>query len=131
MRTATPITELYHWHTEALAGRRPQITGEPHCGWFKCKLVRGGPYVAARIYMDREVDHDTGELLSDEKMRCEIDGRERDPEEQWTYICYIPITEAEYKFLIANAEWAKKYALNEPAANPERAVDFNKLPLDF
>lgn len=107
------------------------ITHEPHCGWFKRKLVRGGPHVPARIWMEQPIDPETGELVGDEIMRCEINGKLCDAEEQWTYICYLPITEAEYKFMVANAEWAAKYAPNEPAAQPMRAVNFNKLPIDF
>lgn len=131
MRTPSDIVAALQWWRDALAGLKPQITHEAQCGWFKRRLVRGGPYVAARIYLHQEIDPATGELTEPEELRCEVDGRKRDPQEEWTYLCYRPITEGEHNFMVANAEWARKYALGEPVAHPERPVNYNTIPLNF
>lgn len=131
MRTPTLIDEAFAWWRSALAGGRPPIHTEPHCGFYKRKLVRGGPHVPARIWLHQEIDSATGELTAPEEMRCEVGGKRRDAEAEWLYLCYLPITEAEFSYLTANADWARKYAPQEPAANPDRATDFNTMPLNF
>lgn len=39
------------------------------------------------------------------------------------------ITAAEYRFRTAESRWAKKYAPDEPIANPRKPVDLNQIPL--
>ena len=65
MRRPTPHDVAYAWHRDAILG----VYGDglpthdtPQCGYFKRKLVKGGPYVPARIWLDAEIDDVTGEL---------------------------------------------------------------------
>lgn len=103
MREPTHIRQLYEWHRAALAGDGPAIhDGMPECGWFKTKLIKGGPWVAARIWIEREIDIETGELTAPEVYRCEVDGERRNPENAWIRICKNPITKAEYLALVAS-----------------------------
>lgn len=96
IRQPTPISKIYAWHRDALAGKSvPVHEGEPHCGWFKARLVKGGPFVPASISIEREVD-ENGELASDEKLVCEINGDRRDPVRAWLSICKSPISRSEY-----------------------------------
>ncbi|KEP68834.1 hypothetical protein DL1_08680 [Thioclava dalianensis] len=105
MREPTPIMELYAWHRAALAGEDPPLhDGQPECGWFKTKLVKGGPWVAARIWVEREIDPETGELAQPETYRCEIDGERRNAENAWSRVCKNPITRGEHDALIAMKE---------------------------
>lgn len=131
MRLPTPSAALYDWHTRALAGLQPVITQEPQCGWYKRKLVKGGVFVPARIWMVQEIDADTGELLSDELFQCEVNGAYADPEDAWTWICANPITEQEFRYLTARIEHAVKYDETDPFAVPNRPIDLLHAPILF
>ena len=99
IRRPTPPSKAYAWHRAALAGENPPThDGFPECGWFKARLVKGGPFVAARIWLEREIDPMTGELAAPEEYRCEIDGMPRDPDRAWTYL--TPISREEYDRLL-------------------------------
>jgi len=128
VRVPTPREQLYAWHTDALDGLEPANDGTPHCGWFKRKLVRGGVFVPARIWVVQDIDPETGELLSDEQLQCEVNGAFADPEDAWSWICANPITEQEFRFLEASSEWAREHAPHEPMANPQQRVDWIAVP---
>lgn len=117
MRQPTPVSCLYAWHRAALDGRLPPVhDGLPECGWFKTRLVKGGPWVPVEIRIDREIDPLTGELTSPEEYRCEVDGMRRDPARIWTFL--TPISRAEFKALAARRE-----------AIPEMAATMVRLDL--
>lgn len=99
------------------------VPTDPHDarGFFKTRLVRGGAWVACRIWTEEDRDPETGDLLADIVYRAEIDGREVEWRDgalrgwPWT-----PIDEAEYRYLLANADWERQYQPAGPAANPTR-----------
>lgn len=94
---------LFAWHTAALRGDAPPIhPDEPECGWFKTRLVKGGPWVAVKIWVEQEIDSETGELTAPETVRCEADGMRRNPNRLWTFL--TPISRAEYDALINRRE---------------------------
>ena len=128
MRTPTPHDQLYAWHRKALRGLEPVNDGTPHCGYFKRKLVKGGVFVPARIWMVQDIDPETGELQSDELLQCEVNGAYADPEEAWSWICSNPITEQEFLYLEAAGEWSRRHAPAEPMANPHQRVDWMAVP---
>ena len=131
MRKPTPRAELYAWHTAALAGLNPAIDQTPQCGWYKRKLVKGGVFVPARIWMFQEVDLSTGELLSDEMLQCEVNGCFADPEDAWSWVCSNPITEQEYRYLAARIDFATRHEPDDPFATPTKAIDLNQTPIPF
>ena len=100
MRTPTPAATLYAWHRAALAGRSPTVTDDPQCGWFRTRLVRGGPWVPVVIWCDRELD-ERGSLASDERLRCRVGDAERDPAAVWLSVCKRPISRNQYQALRA------------------------------
>lgn len=133
MREPTTAAAALRWHNQALSDKALHLDIEvdydsPQCGWFKSKVSRHGIEVAARIWIEQEICPVTGELLSDEVMKCEIAGRLVDPGEVWMWQAGQPITEQEYNYLIARDEYARAWALDEPAANPYKAVDWLKVP---
>lgn len=128
VRKPTPRDALYRWHADALAGLNPPVDDTAHCGWFKRKLVKGGVFVPARIWMAQEIDADTGELLCDETLQCEVNGSPADPEEAWSWLCANPITEQEFLYLEAAGEWSRRHAPVEPMANPHQRVDWMAVP---
>lgn len=133
MRAPTPREELYRWHANALLGAMGEDVevhpDQPECGWFKRKLVKGGVFVPARIWIDADVDIGTGELLDPETMLCEVDGVRRDPLEEWQWLCGEPISEAEFNYLTALHVHAQEHEPHHPAANPRKPVDWLTAPL--
>lgn len=94
MRQPTPTMALLRWHRAALRGESvPVHDGDPQCGWYRTKLVKGGPWVAVEIICEREIDA-AGELTSPEKLVAIIEGRRADPARLWTYL--TPISRAEH-----------------------------------
>lgn len=99
MRMPTPPSKALAWHRAALAGENPPThDGLPQCGWFKVRLIKGGPWVAAKIWIEREIDPLTGELAEPERYACEVDGERRSPASIWTHL--RPISKAEYEALL-------------------------------
>ncbi len=129
---ATPRAELFAWHTNAIAELNlrltPDVTSEPQCGWFKRRLVKAGVFIPARIWVYQPTDEETGDLVGDEVMQCEVNGYFADAEMQWQWLCSHPITEAEFNYLAASNNWAAEFSPNEPKANPKAAVNWLKVP---
>ena len=70
-------------------------------GWFKVRMVRGGPFVPARIWIEREICPLTGELACDERILCEINGARRDALREWVWLSKNPISKAAFDELCA------------------------------
>jgi hypothetical protein len=87
-------------------------------GWFKLKLVRGGPEVPAKVWRIEERD-EVGDLMADVEYRAEIDGEAVDvlnpPRWPW-----MRIDRAEWQFLTDTAAWARANDPDHPAAQPRR-----------
>ena len=134
MSKPTPLDKLYAWHTEAIedVSLHLDITAhpdDPQCGWYKRKLVKNGVYVPCRIWRDEPEVDENGDLISDEKLLCEVDFNRADPAEQWQWVCANPITEAEYNHLKKLRRWTGDHAPHEPYANPKKPVDWlNDVP---
>lgn len=133
MRTPTPEDVAYAWHARALRdivdGIRHGADTSPECGWFRRRLVRHGVYVPARIWLHSPVDIGTGELIGDEELLCEVDGKYADPNEQWLWLCGHPISRAEFDYMTAVAAHARRYEPNLPIANPRQPVNWLTAPL--
>ncbi|WP_333826889.1 hypothetical protein [Pararhodobacter sp.] len=98
IRRPSTKAQQYAWHRAALSGSNPpQHDGLPECGWFRTRFVTGGPWVPVRIWCEQEIDPETGELLTDERLCCEADGMRRDPAKIWTYL--EPISRADFEQL--------------------------------
>lgn len=82
---------------EGRLGPDEPLTTEPQCGFFK-KRDRGR-WIAASIDLLQDIDPDTGELVSDERLVCIVDGVERDTDEMWAYVASFPIPQDEHERL--------------------------------
>lgn len=100
MRRPSTFSELHRWWMQSLRGEAPQRhEGEPRCGLYKRRLTKGGPWVPVRIFMEQDIDPETGELASDEVMRIEVEGIDAgDPAEHWTYL--TPISSKQFEHLV-------------------------------
>lgn len=104
IRQPSTAAQAFAWWRAAVAGQEPPFhDGLPECGYFRTRLVKGGPWVPARIWIRREIDPETGELTDDEQFLCEVDGMRRDPVRAWDGRL-IPIARDEYDALIARRQ---------------------------
>lgn len=85
------------WWRRALAGEPVTIRdGEPQPGYYRTKLVRGGPWVPARIWIEREFGDD-GEQVHPDVFKCLIGSTETNALERWAWLSGHPISLADYK----------------------------------
>lgn len=122
IRTPSTVAQLFAWWRAALQDPSlPRQEGVPQCGYYQLRLINGGPFVAARIWCERDVDLETMELTGPEVLRCEVDGSYTDPLRHWTYM--TPITKAEYDALLQ-----RRLALPE-MMNPREPLDLTRRPI--
>lgn len=120
--------------------RPPQRIDEIRPGYYRVRKVRNGPWIAAEItvqdgmilisedgagaalgvssamYEDLIVESITeGQAFSHPLLRCAWFGE--------------PIDEAEYRHLIALGAWARQHRPSHPAAQPDRPIDRNTVPI--
>jgi hypothetical protein len=113
--------------------------GRPEPGFFKLRLVKGGPFVGARIEYGPTRDPLTGEPLDRSwHYAADINGfvdqnpRPEPNDDVWKVWEFGQrIDEAEYRFLIADREWAAKHAPELPEATPRKPVDLRQIPIPF
>ena len=108
MRSPTSPEQKWAWWEAAVDGRNPPtFDDEPHAGFFAVRRFRygewaKGPLVPARIWIEPgEIDPETGELLSDERFRAEVDGKPADPWRAWTWLARRPVPLSEWEWLRA------------------------------
>lgn len=139
-RYPTPDPVLYEWHSAAMRGENPPVHEiEVHCGWFVRAYSYRGLLYPAQIFMSREIDEETGLLLSDETLRCilakpgdgwpTIAGHEADAEEEWPYLAKKPISKSEYEALMAQVLFSHKYT--GPSRPFVRWFDEREVAADF
>ena len=110
----------------------PQVNklGPPEPGFYRLRLVKNGPWVPVRIWLeDGERDPETNELTSDQVLRAKVGDQDRDPLKIWTFLW--DITEEEYYFLLSRAHWAVAHNPKAPEANPTRPINPTDIPIDF
>lgn len=101
---------------------------KPVAGWYKVRLVRGGPWVGVRVWFGPPLDPETGEELDrSPRWQAVQDGAFVDVWRLWPGCALHPIDEAEYAFRCARSEHAKRFAPHEPEASPTSAIDLNRL----
>ncbi len=121
MRRPSTYLEAFRWWLDALAGRDVErLDGIPECGFYRMRNVKGGPWVPVKIVLEREIDHDTGELAGPERYIAEYEGRRVDA--IWVWERVSPISRADYDRLV---EWV---ASDDVMAASMVALDLSKTP---
>ena len=121
-RPVPTVRDEWGWWKEELKHPGQRLPVDPQPGYYKRKLVKGGPFVMARIW--READPATGKTV----VRCEVGGQARDPLAEWTRLSMAPITAAEFGFEVADADHARKYRPGDPKATPGRSINLLLQP---
>jgi hypothetical protein len=104
VREPSSLASKWSWWERAIAtGDAPIHERDPQVGYYRVRRWPRKPYwLAARVWIEPgEVDPETGELLSDERFCCEIDGERKNPIEKWTWLAGHPITLEEFQWLTA------------------------------
>lgn len=102
----------YDYWQNALQGNfGPVHDGDAQPGFYRRRLVRGGPFVPVAIWHDGD------------KMVALVDGKTADPVDIWTWVCQAPITEQAYHRAMGGGGWA-----DEPRA-PDAPASGN-MPSD-
>jgi hypothetical protein len=81
-------------------------TGKPIAGFYKRRLVRGGPWVGVKLWFGQPVDPSdpTNEMDRSPRWQALVNGIEAEPYDAWIGACSNPITEEEYCRLIGVEE---------------------------
>lgn len=108
----------------------PDLAIDADWQWWRCRLVRKGPWVPARLWREEERD-ETGALLADVRYFAEVDGLPVDPFSPPSWPFWQAISEAEWRYLTETSRWAHAHAPDDPAANPRRRIDLNAIPTLF
>lgn len=113
---------------------------DPKPGFFRMRLVKGGPFVGAEIRHGAPRDPETGGIMEERSFMWEtiIDGKlardpSPDPAQAGVFRVWLSgeqITEPEYRFLVADAKWARQHAPDDPIAQPTKPVTLADLPPD-
>jgi hypothetical protein len=107
-------------------------TDQPIAGFYRRRLVKGGPWVPVLIAYGAPLDPVTGEELDrSPRWQAWSGGREIDVWNLWPDCSGEPITKAEYTHLRDVGEWAERHAPRSPEANPTRAISLNQMPTIF
>ena len=115
----------------------PRIVSQPQPGFFTLRLVRGGPLVPARIWRpcvctavggDDAAEHawtdacDRYPPLAAEV--CAPTKRDYTVDELWVY--GRPIPEPEWRLLVDQHEWDRRYAPGAATQQPARPVNLRE-----
>lgn len=115
--------------------------GSPYqAGFYQMRLVKGGIFVAVRLWLGfgkqdgRELDDDgkpNPTIARGWQWRAMLDGVEVHPWKVWPGCSGEPITEAEYRYLLARRDHAVKHDTDSPFASPRQPVNWLTAKIDF
>lgn len=110
----------YAYWSNALAGTLgPVSDGDTQCGFYRRRQFKDGPFVPVAIWRGED-----GNLVA------LVDGKAADAADIWTWVCDKPITEAEYRKVIAGEGWSDEpRAANVPSNMP--TDPFEALKIEF
>ena len=123
-----PVEDPLEWWRSALKGEAVAVMDDPQPGFFRRRLVRGGPFVPVKVWLEQSIDVESGEIDGDSVLKCIVDGFEANPEDHWTYICDQPISEEDYEYLWRLSDYARLHDRREPLANPRKKINLMTVP---
>lgn len=105
----------------------------PQAGLYRVRLAREpAPWCPLRIWQGFPLDPETREPLERGWLwRAELHEVEVDVWRHWPYCAGEPISEAEYRYLVALHRHATTHEPHLPEANPRQRVDYGTLTFQF
>lgn len=129
IRTVHRMPDPLDWWREELACQGQRLPEIPQCGFYKRRMAPApAPWVPARIYRDPFVDPVSGKDTGVDLLMCEVNGKPRDPYEEFTRLAMQPIKESDFRFMTADLAHAKAHRPGDPKATPGKSIDITKLP---
>lgn len=128
VRVVERIENPLEWWQEELAAKGQSLPAIPQCGFYRTRLVKGGAFVPARIWREKQIDPVTGKDSGFDLLRCEVDGRPKDAMALFVRLSMDPIPEKEFRFMVADLSHAKAYRPDDPKADPTKPIDLKKQP---
>lgn len=115
--------------TAGIRDLKPVQPDVPEEGYYKGRLVKGGVFVAIRIWFGPPLDPLTGEELDrSHRWQAERNGAQVEVEAVWPYCAAHRIDKAEHDYLLATSKWAVENDPSAPEAAPRQAIDLNAIP---
>jgi hypothetical protein len=116
-------------------GAVPTSTGfdpdRPEPGYYRFRLVRGGTYVAVRIWYGPPRDPITNEVMDRGwRFQATANGQPIDLDRVWPQCAADPIDEAEARHLIKLQRWGRETG-HAALADPTRKLNPLSTPLQF
>ncbi|OJH45162.1 hypothetical protein [Paracoccus sp. SM22M-07] len=103
IRQPTPEAVALDFWRRTVAGERvARFEDEPQPGFYKRRMVRGGPFVPVEIWIEQDIDPETGELTAPEELRAICNAQPCNPVTVWPY-CRA-ISAADYDALTGTRE---------------------------
>lgn len=124
MRRPTSKDAAFRWWREALEGVAPPPINEvPQAGFYRRRMVKGGPWVPVAIWIESVTDPETGELLQPEIIKCAVDGKVADPVNEWGYCCSQPVSERDFQRMVHRV----KHEMREGSHAPFKPIDLLRV----
>jgi 5'-3' exonuclease len=122
-RVVEPVKDALAWWKEELKFPKQQIPPQPQCGFYQRRFVKGGVFVAARIWREPETDPVTGKSTGMDVLHCQVGDRACDPVAEWGRLAMNPVAQGAHDFEVADAAHAKRYRPGDPKAAPTKPID--------
>jgi hypothetical protein len=101
-----------------------QDVSVPKPGFYRHRLRSGGIAGAVRIWFGPPHDPETGEEMDrSHRWQAEFLGEYVEFDECWPLCAGDPVSEAEYRTLIARQDWARRNLPTSAYADPRRRYD--------
>lgn len=127
-RSVEKIEHPYTWWHDELKTPGQDIPDVPQCGYYRRRLVKGAAPVPACVWREAEIDIN-GEPTGRDVLFCTVNGERKDPTSEWARLAMDAISEAEFRFMVADADHARAHRPDDPKASPHQPVDYLKIPL--
>jgi hypothetical protein len=112
---------------------KPRLIEKPEPGFYKLRLARGGPWVAAIIFRPCPIEFDPETFQHVDRvyhLQAEIDGKSVELLRVWEY--GRPVDQAEYEYLCGDRDWCRRHAPERlEAATPRDYFRVDLLPPIF
>lgn len=116
-----------------------RMLDDPKPGFFKTRLVKGGPFVTAEIRHGPALDEDGAPLDRSYLWEAIKNGkhvRAPHPEPMRAGVFLVwhsatPIDEATFRFMRANESHAESYRPHDPLSTPDRRADVKRFSSEY